>query len=48
VSRRRHRYDRAGRGGYYLVYAPAELATGNLVFYDERGQVVDELDSPHA
>ncbi|MGH3009892.1 MAG: hypothetical protein ACRDLM_10885 [Gaiellaceae bacterium] len=30
-------------GGYYLVYAPAELSTGNLVFYDARGQVVDEL-----
>jgi hypothetical protein len=34
-------------GGYYLVYAPAELPIGNLVFYDERGRVVDELDSPH-
>jgi hypothetical protein len=34
-------------GGYYLVYAPAELSTGSLVFYDERGQVVDELGSPH-
>jgi hypothetical protein len=33
-------------GGYYLVYAPAELSTGSLVFYDERGQVVDELGSP--
>jgi hypothetical protein len=30
-------------GGYYLVYAPAELSTGSLVFYDARGQVVDEL-----
>jgi hypothetical protein len=30
-------------GGYYLVYAPAELSTSSLVFYDARGQVVDEL-----
>ena len=30
-------------GGYYLVYAPAELSTDSLVFYDTRGQVVDEL-----
>jgi hypothetical protein len=30
-------------GGYYLVYAPARLSTGSLVFYDARGQVVDEL-----
>ena len=34
-------------GGYFLVYAPAQLATGSLVFYDERGQIVDELKSPH-
>jgi len=30
-------------GGYYLVYAPAELSVASLVFYDARGQVVDEL-----
>jgi|GEM_PF-4846389 len=30
-------------GGYYLVYAPAELSADSLVFYDVRGQVVDEL-----
>jgi hypothetical protein len=30
-------------GGYYLVYAPAKLSSGRLVFYDARGQVVDEL-----
>jgi hypothetical protein len=30
-------------GGYYLVYVPAELSTGSLVFYDAHGQVVDEL-----
>jgi hypothetical protein len=30
-------------GGYYLVYAPAELSAASLVFYDARGQVVDEL-----
>lgn len=29
--------------GYYLVYAPADRAAGSLVFYDARGQVVDEL-----
>jgi hypothetical protein len=29
--------------GYYLVYAPAELSVASLVFYDARGQVVDEL-----
>jgi len=34
-------------GGYYLVYVPAELSTGSLVFYDQRGQVVDDLRSPH-
>jgi hypothetical protein len=32
--------------GYYLVYAPAGLSTGNLVFYDASGQVVGQLDSP--
>ena len=30
-------------GGYYLVYAPAELSVASLVFYDARGQVVDDL-----
>jgi hypothetical protein len=30
-------------GGDYLVYARAELSTGGLVFYNARGQVVDEL-----
>jgi hypothetical protein len=30
-------------GGYYLVYAPAELSVASLVFYDEREQVVGEL-----
>lgn len=30
-------------GGYYLVYAPSELSVASLVFYDARGQVVDEL-----
>jgi hypothetical protein len=30
-------------GGYYLVYAPAELGVARLVFYDAGGQVVDEL-----
>lgn len=30
-------------GGYYLVYAPSELSVANLVFYDARGQVADEL-----
>jgi hypothetical protein len=30
-------------GGYYLVYAPAELSVASLVFYDAHGQVVDEL-----
>jgi hypothetical protein len=30
-------------GGYYLVYAPAELSVASLVFYDARGQIVDEL-----
>jgi hypothetical protein len=35
-------------GGYYLVYAPAELSVASLVFYDARGQVVDELAlQPH-
>lgn len=34
-------------GGYYLVYAPAEQAAGSLVFYNDQGQVVDELGSPH-
>ena len=33
-------------GGYYLVYAPAELSVASLVFYDARGQVVDELALP--
>jgi hypothetical protein len=30
-------------GGYYLTYAPVELSVASLVFYDARGQVVDEL-----
>ena len=30
-------------GGYYLLYARAELSVASLVFYDARGQVVDEL-----
>jgi len=30
-------------GGYYLVFAPAELSTRSLVFYDAHGQAVDEL-----
>jgi hypothetical protein len=30
-------------GGYYLVYAPADRAAGNLVFYDAHGQVVDQM-----
>jgi hypothetical protein len=34
-------------GGYYLVYAPTEQAAGRLVFYDQRGRVVDELASPN-
>jgi hypothetical protein len=34
--------------GYYLVYAPARLSTGNLVFYDASGQVVGQLASPHS
>jgi hypothetical protein len=35
-------------GGYFLVYAPAELSVTSLVFYDARGQVVDELAlQPH-
>jgi hypothetical protein len=35
-------------GGYYLIYAPAELSVASLVFYDARGQVVDELAlQPH-
>jgi hypothetical protein len=35
-------------GGYYLVYAPAELSVASLVFYDAHGQVVDELPfHPH-
>lgn len=29
--------------GYYLVYARIQLSTGRLVFYNARGQVVDEL-----
>jgi hypothetical protein len=31
------------RGGYFLVYAPAEQAVGSLVFYDQQGQVVDKI-----
>lgn len=30
-------------GGYYLVYAPAQLSLARLVFYDAGGQVVDKL-----
>lgn len=30
-------------GGYYLVYTPVALSADSLVFYDARGQVVDEL-----
>lgn len=30
-------------GGYYLLYAPAELLVSGLVFTDARGQVVDQL-----
>jgi hypothetical protein len=35
-------------GGYFLVYAPAEQAAGSLVFYDQQGQIVDKLGSPHS
>jgi hypothetical protein len=36
-------------GGYYLIYAPTELSVGSLIFYDARGQVVDELGlNPHS
>src|SRR5581483_8921429 len=30
-------------GGYYLAYAPVDLSLAKLVFYDARGEVVDEL-----
>ena len=30
-------------GGYYLVYTPVALSADRLVFYDARGQAVDEL-----
>jgi hypothetical protein len=35
-------------GGYFLVYAPAEQTAGSLVFYDQQGQIVDKLGSPHS
>ena len=33
-------------GGYFLLYAPLDQATGSLVLYDQQGQVVDKLDNP--
>jgi hypothetical protein len=35
-------------GGYYLVYAPAQLSAASLIFYDAGGQIVDKLElQPH-
>jgi hypothetical protein len=34
-------------GGYFLIYAPAQLSTGSLAFDDERGMVVGRIESRH-